>query len=49
MKCGVIFRWGSAWVGVHYSEVHKRVCINLVPCITFWFIREGGDVPAKIL
>lgn len=44
-RFGFLWRWGSFWVGVHYSDVHKRVCINLVPCFTFWVCAPGGDTP----
>ena len=44
-RFGVLFRWGSLWVGGHWSPRNRRVCINLVPCVTFWFIRKGGIAP----
>ena len=44
-RFGFIFRIGSAWIGVHYSYKEKRICINLLPCLTFWFIFEGGEPP----
>jgi len=49
MKAGIIFRWKSFWVGVHISDVHKRICVNLVPCITIWVTGKGGDVPPRVL
>lgn len=45
MRIGVIFRKYSLWVGVHYSPVYKRWCINLLPCITIWVTMEGGVSP----
>lgn len=45
MKCGVLFRLRSLWVGVHYSPKNRRFCINVVPCITFWITLEGGITP----
>jgi hypothetical protein len=45
MKAGLLFRWTSLWVGVHYSAYNKRFCINLVPCITVWITLEGGVTP----
>lgn len=48
-KHGWIFRWESAWIGLHYSEFNKRFCLNVFPCITYWWINEGGKIPAKIL
>lgn len=45
MRAGLLFRLGSAWVGVHYSPHHKRFCINVVPFVTLWIIRKGGVAP----
>lgn len=45
MKAGVLFRLGSAWVGVHWSPYNRRFCINLVPFVTVWITLEGGNVP----
>lgn len=45
MKWGFLPRWGSAWVGVHYSKACKRYCINIIPCLTIWIAKEGGEVP----
>jgi hypothetical protein len=45
MKTDILFRWGSLWVGAHWSQVHKRLCVNLVPCITLWVALPGGDAP----
>lgn len=42
---GVLARSGSAWVGYHYSPYNRRVCINLVPCVTVWFTLPGGVLP----
>jgi hypothetical protein len=49
MKAGVLFRWASFWVGMHYSFACKRICVNLLPCITFWVILPGGLPPKKQL
>lgn len=46
---GWIFRKASAWVGLHYSEYNNRYCLNILPCITYWWIGEGGKVPALVL
>ncbi|WLJ89332.1 hypothetical protein [Vibrio phage vB_ValA_R15Z] len=45
MKCGVICRLGSFWIGAHWSSYNKRICINLIPCVTFWVTLEGGNTP----
>ena len=45
MKTGWLVRWGSAWVGVHWSPENKRFCINLLPFCTFWVTLPGGITP----
>jgi len=45
MKCGVLFRPGSLWVGAHWSRYNRRLCVNLVPCVTIWFTLKGGVNP----
>lgn len=45
MKYGILFRLRSWWIGVHWSPKNKRVCINPVPMVTFWFTFEGGITP----
>lgn len=45
MKIGILFNLGSAWIGCHYSDYTKRYCINLVPCVTVWVTKKGGQVP----
>lgn len=45
MKVGILFRPGSLWIGVHWSPRNKRLCINLVPCITIWVVPADGAVP----
>lgn len=45
MKAGILFRWASLWIGVHYSAYNKRFCINVVPCITLWIVLPGGVTP----
>ncbi len=41
-KLGLLFRWGSFWMGVHYSKACKRYCINLIPCVTIWYTKNNG-------
>lgn len=41
-KWGVLVRLESAWIGLHYSKSCKRFCLNILPCITIWWIKEGG-------
>ena len=45
MKCGMLFRWGSLWIGAHYSPQNRRWCINVVPWVTFWVALKGGRTP----
>jgi hypothetical protein len=45
LRVGLLFRWGSFWIGAHYATNHSRLCVNLVPCITIWFVGKGGDLP----
>lgn len=45
VKFGLLFRLGSAWVGVHYSPHNRRYCINLIPFVTFWITLKGGKTP----
>jgi hypothetical protein len=45
MKLGMLFNWRAFWIGVHYSQYHKRFCINLIPMFTIWFTLKGGKVP----
>lgn len=47
MKCGLLFNIRSAWMGAHYSSFNKRLCVNLVPFVTFWVCLEGGNEPKK--
>lgn len=45
MKWGVLFRWGSAWIGGHWSPGNKRLCVNFLPFVTVWFAFPGGNTP----
>lgn len=44
-RAGVLFRWGSLWIGAHWAGNHKRLCVNLIPCVTLWLVLPGGDAP----
>jgi len=46
MKCGLLFRLGSFWIGAHWSPYNRRWCINPVPCVTFWVTLKGGKTPS---
>jgi hypothetical protein len=46
VKAGVLFRWGSVWVGAHWSKYNRRWCINPLPFVTVWVTLPGGKTPA---
>lgn len=39
---GILFRVQSFWIELHYPKFNKRYCLNLLPCITIWWVRKGG-------
>ncbi len=45
MKIGVLFKPGSFWIGAHWSARNRRLCVNLVPCLTIWIAMRGGTPP----
>lgn len=45
VQVGLLFRWGSAWVGVHWSAQNRRICINALPFVTVWITLRGGITP----
>lgn len=47
MKVGLLLRLGSFWVGAHWSQANKRLCVNLLPCVTVWFTLPGGKTPGE--
>lgn len=42
---GLLVNWRALWIGTHYSKHDKRLCLNLLPCITLWWARPGGKLP----
>jgi hypothetical protein len=44
---GVLFNPYALWVGAHYSTYNRRLCINVLPMLTFWIVFKGGTVPKK--
>ncbi len=44
-KSGIIIRLKSFWIGCHYSDYNKRYCLNILPCITIWWISKTGNSP----
>lgn len=47
MKFGLLFRFGSFWVGAHWSRRNRRLCVNPIPCVTIWITLKGGTPPEK--
>lgn len=45
VQFGIIFRLASLWLGVHWSKTNRRLCINLLPCVTIYITLPGGDLP----
>lgn len=43
---GILFRFGSCWIGFHWSTDCKRLCVNLIPFLTFWISFPGGKAPS---
>jgi hypothetical protein len=44
---GILFNLKAFWFGFHYSEYNKRLCINLIPFITIWFVFKEGKIPSS--
>lgn len=42
---GFKFNTNALWIGLHYSEYNKRLCVNYLPCCTLWFVWPGGKRP----
>lgn len=45
LRCSLLLRLSSFWVGVHWSAFDRRFCINPWPCVTFWITLPGGHLP----
>lgn len=45
---GILPRLGSFWIGFHYASKNKRLCINIIPCLTLWFVWPGGVLPVPV-
>ncbi len=46
-KYGVLFNGGAFWLGWNWSPFNRRLCVNLVPCITVWVKLAGGKPPER--
>ena len=40
-----LLRLKSFWIGAHYSDEYKCLCVNFIPCFTIWFVQPGGKLP----
>lgn len=45
MKCQLLVRWYSMWIGIHYAPYHKRICVNIIPFVTICITMKGGNPP----
>ncbi|HHA2674730.1 TPA: hypothetical protein ACOECQ_000797 [Stenotrophomonas maltophilia] len=46
IRAGILFRWASGWIGAHWSDYNRRLCVNVLPFVTLWITLPGGKVPA---
>jgi len=44
-RAGLIFRLASTWIGLHWSAKNRRICFNIIPCVTVYITLPGGDLP----
>jgi hypothetical protein len=42
---GILCRAGSMWIGFHWSPYRRRLCVNVIPFVTVWFVLRGGMRP----
>lgn len=47
MKVGFLFNIRACWIGAHYSVFNKRLCINILPCLTLYFVAANGNLPCR--
>lgn len=45
MNIGALIQGGGVWIGGHYSKYNKRLCLNLIPCVTIFICFKGGVMP----
>ena len=41
----VVLRFGSFWIGCHFSRKHKSICIAPVPCVVIRIARTPYTTP----
>lgn len=46
---GILFRYQSFWIGLHYSKHCKRYCLNIIPCCTLWWTINGHKPDLKLM
>lgn len=44
-RWGILLKLESVWIGLYYSKKNRRLCVNLVPCVTLWITKPGGEIP----
>lgn len=44
-RAGFIVRLSSMWIGIHWSNTNRRLCVNFLPCFTFFVTLANGDLP----
>ncbi len=42
---GMLINSASLWIGAHWRSHNKRLCLNLIPCVTLWITLPGGNTP----
>jgi len=47
LTVGITVKLQSVWIGYYYSELNKRVCINLIPFVTIWIVSNKGKTPIE--
>lgn len=43
----VVFKFQplALWIGAHWSAYHRRLCVNVLPCLTVCLVAKGGHLP----
>lgn len=49
LTIGIKFSLHAFWIGFHHAKYHKRTCINIIPFVTIYIVRKGGNLPFKYL
>lgn len=44
-RWGLLFKLESLWMGFYWSAKNQRLCVNLIPCVTLWVTKPGGEIP----